>query len=177
MTEQQLLDLLYQHQDVPYADFTARLIPSLPRSQFIGIRSPEYRKILRAIKDDPVIDEFLAHLPHTWHEENCLHAILLNQIKDYDTCLDLLERFLPYVNNWAVCDSLNPAAFAAHRPELQQKMQVWIASDAPYTRRFGMRVLMLHFLDEDFQSSYLEQPAQLRSDEYYVNMMTAWLFA
>ena len=177
MTLQDLEELLFQYQDTAYADFTAKLIPTVPRERFIGIRSPEYKKIIRQIRDDPVIPKFLSSLPHFWHEENCLHGALINQIRDYDACVSALERFLPYIDNWAVNDAINPACFRKHRAELIHNVQAWIASPAPYTRRCGMRLLMANFLGEDFQLSYLDLPADLRSEEYYVNIMTAWLFA
>ena len=177
MTLTDLQQLLFQYQDTAYADFTAKLIPNLPREKFIGIRAPEYKKILRQIRGDPVIPEFLASLPHAYHEENCLHAALVNRIRDYDECVAALERFMPYIDNWAVNDGINPACFKKHRTDLIRKVQGWIASDATYTRRCGMKILMANYLEEDFRPEYLDLPADLRSEEYYVNIMTAWLFA
>ena len=177
MTHNDLEQILFEHQDIPYADFTAKLIPNVPRENFIGIRFPEYKKIAKQIKDDPVVPEFMATLPHKWFEENCLHMTLINQIKDYDKCIEELEKFMPYIDNWSVNDTVKPVCFKKHRGELIERVQKWIASDAPYTRRCGMRVLMANYLGEDFKPEYLDLPADLRSDEYYVNMMTAWLFA
>ena len=177
MTASDLEQLLFRYQDKAYADFTAKLIPTVPRDRIIGIRSPEYKNIIRQIGDDPVIPVFMSALPHCWHEENCLHAALINRIRDYEACVSALERFMPYIDNWAVNDSVNPACFRKRRAELIHKVREWISSPAPYTRRCGMRILMANFLDEDYKPEYLNLPADLRSDEYYVNMMTAWLFA
>ena len=177
MTVKELQKLLFEYEDKKYADFGAKLIPNLPRESFIGIRSPEYKNILKRIKDDPVIPEFLASLPHTYHEENCLHVAFINKMKDFDQCLAELEKFMPYINNWAVNDGLNPACFKKHRPELIAYVQKWISSEATYTRRCGMKILMANYLNQDFKPQYLDLPADLRSTEYYVNMMTAWLFA
>ena len=177
MTLKDLQQILFQYGDTAYADFTARLIPNVPREKMIGIRSPEYKKIIRQIRGDPAIPVFLTSLPHTWHEENCLHAALINQIKDYDACVSALEQFMPYIDNWAVNDAVNPVCFKKHRAELISRVQTWIASEAPYVRRCGMRILMANYLNEDFRPEYLDLPADLRSEEYYVNMMTAWLFA
>lgn len=177
MTLKELQQLLFEYEDKKYADFGAKLIPTLPREKFIGIRSPEYKKILKRIKGDPVIPEFLSTLPHTYHEENCLHVALINKIKDFDECLSELEKFMPYIDNWAVNDGVNPGCFKKHRSELIGFVQKWIASEAVYTRRCGMKLLMSNYLDDDFKPEYLDLPADLRSDEYYVNMMTAWLFA
>ena len=177
MTLDDLQQILFQYRDEAYADFSARLIPTVPREKIIGIRSPEYRKIIRQIGDDPVIPVFLASLPHAWHEENCLHVALINRIRDYGACVSALERFMPFIDNWAVNDAVNPACFKKHRAELIGRVQAWIASEAPYTRRCGMRILMANYLEEDFRPEYLDLPADLRSEEYYVNTMTAWLFA
>ena len=177
MTLHDLQQILFRHQDTAYGDFSAKLIPSVPREKIIGVRSPEYIKIIAQIGNDPVIPEFLSTLPHTFHEENCLHAALINQMKDYGACVSALEQFMPFIDNWAVCDAVNPRCFRKHRDELIAGVQAWIASPAPYTRRCGMRLLMANYLDRDFRPEYLDLPADLRSDEYYVNMMTAWLFA
>ena len=177
MTLNDLQQILFQHRDTAYADFSAKLIPTVPREKMIGIRSPEYKIIVRQIRDDPVIPVFLSALPHTWHEENCLHAAIINQIRDYEACVAALEQFMPYIDNWAVNDAVNPACFRKHRAELIHRVQTWISSSATYTRRCGMRILMANYLGEDFKPEYLNLPADLRSDEYYVNVMTAWLFA
>ncbi len=177
MTIKELQQLLFEYEDKKYGDFGAKLIPTLPREKFIGIRSPEYKNILKRIKDDPVIPEFLSTLPHTYHEENCLHVALINKIKDFNECVAALEKFMPYIDNWAVNDGVNPACFKKHRAELIGLVQKWISSEATYTRRCGMKILMANYLDDDFKPEYLDLPADLRSNEYYVNMMTAWLFA
>ncbi len=177
MTIKELQTLLFEYEDKKYGDFGAKLIPGFPREKFIGIRAPEYKNILKRIKGDEVIPVFLSTLPHTYHEENCLHVALINKIKDFDECLAALEKFIPYIDNWAVNDGVNPVCFKKHRDELIGLVQKWISSEATYTRRCGMKILMANYLDEDFKPEYLDLPADLRSDEYYVNMMTAWLFA
>ena len=177
MTIKDLQKLLFEYEDKKYGDFGAKLIPGFPREKFIGIRAPEYKNILKRIKGDEVIPVFLSTLPHTYHEENCLHVALINKIKDFDECVAALEKFIPYIDNWAVNDGVNPVCFKKHRDELIGLVQKWISSEATYTRRCGMKILMVNYLDEDFKPEYLDLPADLRSGEYYVNMMTAWLFA
>ena len=177
MTLKDVQQVLFRHRDEAYAVFFAKLIPTVPREKIIGIRSPEYKKIVKEIGEDPVIPEFLSALPHTWLEENFLHVALMNRMKDFDACVAALDRFMPFIDNWAVNDAVNPACFRKHRGELIGKVQEWIASEAPYTRRCGMRILLANYLDGDFRPEYLDLPADLRSEEYYVNVMTAWLFA
>ena len=177
MNQESIRNILYAHRDPKYADFIAKLIPTLPKERFIGIRSPEYKKIVKELPEEAIVNEFLNTLPHFFYEENILQATLICKTKDFETCLNQLEAFLPYVDNWAVCDGLQPAIFKKHTEELREKVPGWIASEAPYTRRFGMHMLMTYFLDDAFDVSMLDQSATLRSEEYYVNMMTAWLFA
>ena len=177
MTPEELRQLLFRRRDAAYADLTAKLIPAVPRERIIGVRAPEYKKIIREIGDDPVIPEFMSALPHFWQEENCLHVALINRMKDFDACVSALEAFMPYIDNWAVNDAVNPACFKKHRAELLPRVRAWIAAEAPYTRRCGMRILLADYLDEGFRPEYLDLPADLRSGEYYVNIMTAWLFA
>lgn len=169
--------ILFTHQDAKYAEFLAKLIPTLPKEKFIGIRSPEYKKIIKELPDSEEIHAFMKALPHEYYEENILQGALINRIKDFDSCFLEVERFLPYIDNWAVCDGLQPAVFGKNTTVIKRKIPEWIASEAAYTRRFGMHMLMTHFLGDAFDESLLSQPADLRSEEYYVNMMTAWLFA
>ena len=170
-------EILFTHQDQKYAEFIAKLIPTLPKEKFIGVRSPEYKKIIKELPDAEEVSAFMKALPHEYYEENILQGALINRIKDFDSCVGELERFLPYVDNWAVCDGLQPTVFRKNTAAVKRKIPEWIASEATYTRRFGMHMLMSHFLDDAFDEALLSQPADLRSEEYYVNMMTAWLFA
>ena len=168
---------LFALQDEKYGDFQSKLIPGLPREQVIGIRIPAMRKLAKEFAKKEEAATFLKQLPHTYYDENVLHALLIASMKDYDACMEAVEAFLPYIDNWAVCDGLSPKVFQKHKKELLEKIKFWISSEHTYTCRFGMGMLMRWFLDEDFQPEYLEMPATVRSEEYYVNMMTAWFFA
>ena len=175
----QIQKILFEYQDKKYGDFSAKLVPTLPREAFIGVRSPSYKNILPRLKEMPAteLQTFLQKLPHKYHEENCLHIALINKIKDYDECLAELEHFLPYINSWAVSDGLNPPVLKKNRKQLLPKLEQWMRDEAAFTKRVGMLLLMKYFLDDDFKPEYLELPSKIRSEEYYVNMMTAWLFA
>ena len=179
---------LYELQDKDYADFHSRLIPTVSRDTIIGIRVPVLRNFAKEIKGSETASCFLSKLPHQFYDENMLHAILLSEISrkdDYDRCIELVDAFLPYVDNWAVCDILSPKVFRKNRhlligkdgKTLTDKIYEWSASDKPYTCRFGMEMLMTHYLDEDYSEEYLEIPASVHSEEYYVNMMIAWFYA
>ena len=170
-------ELLFQLQDKGYRDLQSKLIPTIPAETIIGVRIPAIRKLAKEYGKDPESVEFLKQLPHTYYDENILHALLVAEIKDYEVCVKEVERFLPYVDNWAVCDIFSPKVFRKNRDRLIDKIKEWAASEHPYTCRFGMEMLMTHFLDEDFRVEYLEIPAAVHSEEYYVNMMIAWYFA
>lgn len=170
-------ELLFQLQDKGYRDFQSKLIPTIPVETIIGVRIPSIRKLAKEYGKDPESVEFLKQLPHTYYDENILHALLVAEITDYKVCVKEVERFLPYVDNWAVCDIFSPRVFRKNRDRLIDKIKEWSASAHPYTCRFGMEMLMIHFLDEDFRVEYLEIPAAVHSEEYYVNMMIAWFYA
>ena len=163
--------------DEKNAAFVAKLIPNIPPERILGARTPALRQLAKELYRTEDVSGFLAELPHFYLEENSLHAFLVEQIRDYDACMAELERFLPYMDNWATCDSLSPKVFKKHRPGLLKKIPAWLASGETYTVRYGIGMLMEHFLDEDFSPTYLDWVADLRSEEYYVNMMRAWYFA
>ena len=141
------------------------------------MRTPELRKLAKQLGKDERISEFLNDLPHRYFDENQLHAFLVSDIKDFPKGMAEVNRFLPYVDNWATCDQMSPKVFKKHRPELLEQIKVWLISDHTYTVRFALGMLMQHFLDENFDPAYLEMAASIRSDAYYINMMTAWYFA
>ena len=170
-------ELLFQLQDKGYRDFQSKLIPTIPAETIIGVSIDTILKLGKEYGKDPESVEFLKQLPHTYYDENILHALLVAEIKDYEVCVKEVERFLPYVDNWAVCDIFSPKVFRKNKDKLIDKIREWTASDHPYTCRFGMEMLMTHFLDEDFRVEYLEIPAAVHSEEYYVNMMIAWFYA
>ena len=169
---------LFGMRDATYAAFIAKLTPGFPLGHFIGVRVPLLRTIARSFaKEEAASQRFLSHLPHSYYEEDMLHGMLISLVKDYDRCLDLTDRFLPYVDNWAVCDTLSPKVFAKHKAQLLENILRWSSSSHTYTCRFGLRMLMTHFLDDSFSADFLEIPAAIRSEEYYVKMMVAWFFA
>ena len=168
---------LFRLQDVKYRDFQSRLIPSYDSDTMIGVRTPELRKLAKQAGRRTDVSVFLDDLPHTYFDENQLHAFILSEMKDYAACLKRVDSFLPYVDNWATCDQMSPKIFKKYRTELLGSIRNWIKSHQTYTIRFGIKMLMEHFLDEDFSPAYPELVAEVKSDEYYVKMMIAWYFA
>ncbi len=160
-----------------YRDFTAKLIPEISKDEILGVRVPLLKIMAKEIFLQGDYERFLKELPHKYHEENLLHGFIIGNIKEYEKALRLTEEFLPYVNNWAVCDSLRPASFRKNKSSMLKCIKKWVKSGHIHTIRFGVEMLMYYFLDEDFDSSYLEIPATIKSEEYYVNMMIAWFYA
>ena len=168
---------LFKLQDIKYGQFQAKLTPGVPLEKIIGVRIPVARKLAKEILTLEETETFLTSLPHQYYDENILQAILISEIKDYPLCMAHLENFLPFVDNWAVCDIMSPKVLKKHKSELLKKILVWSKSDNLYTCRFGLKMLMTHFLDNDFQPSYLELPAAIQTEAYYLRMMIAWFFA
>lgn len=168
---------LFELSDEKNADFSAKLTPGIDREKFLGVRIPASRKLAKEIIKENEHKDFLNSLPHKYYDENILHSILISEIKDYDECIKYVDEFLPYVDNWAVCDTISPKAFKNKHERLMNDILRWVDSDQTYTIRFGLKILMAHFLDNDFKNEYLKIPAKIKSDEYYINMMIAWFYA
>ena len=168
---------LFALQDIAYGDFQAKLMPTIARETVIGVRTPALRKYAKQLAKEKRIFEFLQDLPHKYFEENQLHAFIICEQKEYEACIKELNLFLPYVDNWATCDQMSPKVFRRHHEELLEQIKIWMASDEPYTIRYGIGMLMTHFLEEDFDVQYAEMVAAVKSEEYYVKMMVAWYFA
>lgn len=168
---------LFENQDLKYREFQAKLIPGVEIEEIIGVRTPVIRKFAKEFAKAEDIDDFLTALPHKYYDENNLHGFIISECKYYEKTIKYLDEFLPYVNNWATCDLLKPKSFRKNKELLKADALRWISSDLTYTKRFGIETVMSHFLDEDFDESFLSVIADIRSDEYYINMMVAWFFA
>lgn len=163
--------------DEGYRQFQIPLMPTVDPQRVIGVRTPILRKLAKELAGTAEGEAFLRALPHTYYEENNLHAFLVEQIRDYDTCIAAIDAFLPYVDNWSTCDGWSPKVLKKHPVELLCQIREWMASDLPYTVRFGIGMLQRHFLDDRFSPEYLDWVAAVDREEYYVRMMVAWYFA
>ncbi|MBQ8732809.1 MAG: DNA alkylation repair protein [Oscillospiraceae bacterium] len=169
---------LFSMKDPAYRAFHSRLMPTVDPERIIGVRVPLLRKYAKEFAASPRKDAFLQELPHDYYEENNLHAFLLERISDFSLAVEEVERFLPYVDNWATCDGMSPKVFGKHREELLPVIRRWIGSEKTYTIRYGIGQLMRWYLEEPyFRPEYLALAASPRSEEYYVRMMIAWYFA
>lgn len=173
----EIQERLFEMQDVEYQAFQCKLMPTVEPDSVIGVRMPQLRRFAKEIAKREDIGDFLEQLPHQYYEENNLHGLIVEAMKDYDLCIAQLDRFLPYVNNWATCDMMSPKIFKKHLSQLLQPIQRWMAAEDVYMVRFGIGMLMKFYLDDAFEPEYLEWVAAIQSDEYYINMMIAWYFA
>ena len=177
MSDRYIIDRLFEMQDLKYRDFHSKLMPTVSKELIIGVRTPDLRSFAKEISKMPYAQEFIANLPHKYYEENNLHAFLIESIKDYDLCIKEINRFLPFVDNWATCDMMRPKIFKKHLPELFESIKIWLKSDDTYTVRFAIEMLMCFYLDDFFSPEYPEMISKICSDEYYIKMMQAWYFA
>lgn len=168
---------LFAQRDTTYAKFQSKLMPTVEPSLVIGVRMPQVRALAKTLERVGEADAYMHALPHTYYEENMLHAVLLSHCANFTECITLLDEFLPYVDNWAVCDALSPQVFAAHTNALMPHIARWLTTNAVYTQRFALKMLMTHYLDEHFCTEYLDIPAHIHTNEYYVAMMIAWFYA
>ncbi len=177
MKRDEIVTELFKMRDVDYAQFQGKLIPTVSSDRVIGVRTPALRAFAKDLYKDPDIDEFLCATPHQYFDEEQLHAFVISLEKDFDKCIALLEEFLPFIDNWATCDQLSPKCFKKEQKKLLSYIKVWIKSNHTYTVRFAIGMLMQHYLDDGFKTEYADMVAEVRSDEYYINMMIAWYFA
>ena len=173
----EIVDLLFSKQDIKYRDFQAPLFPNIDKERFIGVRTPELKRLAKELNGSELANEFIKTLPHRYFDENQIHAFLISLIKDYETCLKEVDRFLPFIDNWATCDQLSPKVFAKHKDELIVPIKKWLKSKHTYVVRFAIGMLLQHYLDESFKEEYLEMVSSIKSEEYYIKMMIAWYFA
>ena len=169
---------LFMLRDRKYGDFSAGLTPNIPRELFIGVRAAAIKALAREIhQNNELEDAFLQDLPHQYVEEYLLHIHLLNGEKDFECCIDKINRILPYIDNWMTCDAIRPAVFKGHLKEAEKYIKAWMDSEEVYTSRFGIEMLMCYYLDDAFDRKYLEWVSNVRRDHYYHRMMIAWYFA
>ena len=165
---------LFSMRDKQFAKFNSSLIPTTKKQNIIGVKTPKLRKYAQTISDS---NKFLNALPHKYFEENQIHAFILSDIRDFETCVNMVDKFLPYIDNWAICDQLIPKIFAKNTGKLTQWVKKWIKSKHTYTVRFAIGVLMRFYLSNTFNQKYADMVVNVQSNEYYINMMRALYFA
>lgn len=175
--EKYVQEKLFELQDEKYRDFHAALMPTIDKETVIGVRSPQLKKFAKEFYKSGDYESYLKILPHKYYEENNVHAALIGFENDYEKAIELLDEFLPFVDNWATCDMMRIPVFKKHLPELYSKIPDWLGSDNQYIVRFGIKMLMDFFLGENFKAECAERVCAVTREEYYVKMMIAWYFA
>ena len=171
------LEYLTSNTDPRYKEFQCSLIPTVPKERVIGVRVPLIRKYVKSVDKDMSMLDFMSELPHQYYEEDLIHALIINGIRDYSECINSLSLFLPYVDNWACCDILSPRGIKENKDLAVKDVFAFVESKELYTSRFGIKMLMDNYLDKDFRGEYPEKVASVKSDQYYLKMMQAWYFA
>lgn len=177
MISEDIKSFLFDNQDLDYREFISKINPQLNLSGIVGVRTPILRKYTKDLQKRQDLEMFLEDLPHEYYEENQIHSFILSSVKDFDKLVEYLDIFLPYMDNWATCDSLSPKIFAKNLDALIPHIEAWIASKDTYTVRFAILCLMNFYLDKSFKRDYIDMVCQVQSDQYYINMMRAWYFA
>jgi 3-methyladenine DNA glycosylase AlkD len=172
-----LKKILQDNADENYARFMKKLLPSVDAEKIIGCRTPFLKSLAKKIRSENFCAEFLQELPHEFFEENQLHGFIISDEKKFSECIFLLEKFLPFVDNWATCDQTSPKIFKFHKTELLPFVEKWISSEKEFTIRFGVGMLMKHFLDENFQDEFFDRLTKIKNRGYYVKMEIAWFTA
>lgn len=177
MKNYSIIDELFALQDLKYKNFQKKLIPTINIDDIIGVRTPILRKFAKKIAKTEYKEDFMQNLPHKYYDEDNLHAFLIENIEDYEKCIEKLEIFLPYIDNWATCDLLSPKVLKKHPKEVYEKIKIWIKSENTYTVRFAIVTLLSNYLDGEFEEEMLELVKGVKSEEYYINMAIAWYFS
>lgn len=172
-----VVNRLFEMRDPMYLDFNSALIPTVEKERFIGVRVPELRKFANEFYRDSRRDEFFDELPHFYYEENNLHGYMIEKISDFDECISRIESFLPFIDNWATCDTVRPKTFAKNKDKLTSYVDRWLSSERVYTVRYAVGILMSFYLDDGFDILWADRICALDMSEYYVSMMAAWYFA
>ena len=177
MTNKEITEKLFSLSDEKYREFSSKLMPTVDKNKVMGVRTPTLRKFCSELYKSAGYEDFMRDLPHRYYEEDNLHALLIDKIKDFDECVSEIERLLPYIDNWATCDMLRPKALKKDPQKLLKFIYKWLASDKVYTVRYAIGCLCSFYLDDNFSTEQLAAVAEIRSEEYYINMMIAWYFA
>ena len=168
---------LMEMRDEKHRDFTVKLIPNISKDNIIGVRLPKIRELSKELIKSGEYIFFINTLPHIYFEEYHLHSYIISEIKDIDAFAKEVERLLPYIDNWSVCDSLRPKCFLKDKEKALPYVKKWLESKHIYTQRFAIEMLMVHFLDKDFSKEYLDIVSNVEAEDYYLKMMIAWYFA
>lgn len=177
MEYNEFLQELYNLQDLKYKNFHSKLIMS---DNLIGVRTPELKKIAKKIARSNYI-KFFSENKHNLYEETLVHGLVLGYLKlDFNSLKPYINGFLPYINNWAICDmtaaNLNIYKKNKTKDICFNEIKKYISDSNYWINRFGYVLLLDYFIEEKYINEIFELCNNYK-DEYYVKMSIAWLIS
>ena len=156
-----------------YQKFSASLLPGV--ENILGVRIPKLRVIAKRIAKENW-KEFLEDAKDDSFEEILLQGLVIGYAKANPTeIITALDAFLPKINNWSVCDSTAMTLKAAKdHPAYFGYAQSCIAEGTEFSVRFGLVLLMSHFVSDEYIESVLETIENAKLPGYYAKMAAAW---
>jgi len=163
--------------DEGYKQFHSALVPGV--TDILGVRLPEIRKIAKRYANTEDGYSFISSMPHEYYDEYMLHGIMLGYLKtDYTALKGYVCDFLPYVDNWAVCDSLVSGLKRLFKNKALslELIKELLASEHDYSVRFALVALLNYFCDSEYAAISLELALSVSNkDAYYIKMAVSWL--
>ena len=168
---------LFKNKDEKFRKFEANLVPDFDIKKIIGTKSPYQKQIAKDLYKSGDYLKFVDDVPHKYLEENLVHVHLISCLKDYDECMYVLKKILPYIDNWMVSDSISSRYFEKNKDKLLIFIYKCLSSKKPYVIRVGIIFLKKYYLDDDFSKEQMNKVLSIKHDNYYVKMMQAWYIA
>lgn len=177
----ELLELKKENNDNDkFLEFSAKLIPNIDKQTIIGIKIPVLRLYAKELYKNNINKciEFVNSLPHKYLEENIIHGFLVSLLcSDIHELFDYLDKFLPYVNNWSVTDTINSKMFKKHPELVRDKLKEYLKNEKPFVKRFAIVSYLQYFLDDNFREEDLILISKVDCNDYYVDMAKAWYYS
>lgn len=146
----------------------------------LGLRVPHLRALAKEIALHPDLKHYLDNPGDFYMEERMLHGMVLGQIHvdDAETYMQLVDRFVSKINSWSVCDTFTFSGrqkfVDANRTLVLNRMLHYLHSPNEYEVRFGVVMLMQHFIKADNADWFMDIMESVTHTAYYVRMAVAW---
>ena len=173
--KEKVLDKLFSNLDLKYKEFHSSLVPNI--SDFIGVRIPNIKKIAYELTENEIIN-YLNIDNYGYYEEKMIYAFCLSRIKDYKTFIYYLEKFVPMIDNWAICDSASASFKIINKNKLEffDYICKYKNSNKEFELRFLVVCLLNYYLNDNL-NDVVDIINNIDVDYYYVDMAIAWLIS
>ena len=175
MTNNQIRNKLEELADEKYRKFHTGLCPK--SNEILGVRVPILRNFAKEIIKEGNIEEYLNNALDNSYEEILLQGMVLGLWKtDIENFSKYLEKFIPKINSWAVCD-VAVAGFKITKKNMEYMynfVQKYLKSDKEFELRFAIVILLDFYITEEYIDQVLEILNNIKHDGYYVKMAVAW---